>query len=109
MTKQALESKGKDKKSGSSSTDPWFIYMARCSDSTLYTGIAKDPAKRIKEHNSGPDGAKYTKARRPVTLVWHEACVNRSEATKREGQLKRLSREKKLQLVAGFEPENLRK
>ena len=70
--------------------------MVRCVDNSLYTGIAKDVERRILEHNSGDtSGAKYTKARRPVELVYQEACKSRSIARKREYEIKQLSRQEK--------------
>lgn len=77
----------------------YFVYILQCSDETLYTGIAKDVNTRLEEHNSSPKGAKYTKARRPVELVYSEKYENRSEALKREYAIKQLSREKKLKLI----------
>jgi len=68
-----------------------FVYMVRCADGTLYTGYARDPDKRTRLHNSGR-GAKYTSCRLPVSLVYSEPCESRSEALKREYQLKSLSR-----------------
>lgn len=79
---------------------PWYVYILRCSDSTLYTGITVDPVRRVKEHN-GDDklGARYTKARRPVALVYQESCPNRSEAARREAAIRKLSRNEKLYLI----------
>ena len=79
----------------------WFIYMVRCADNSLYTGIAKDVERRILEHNSGDtSGAKYTKARRPVELVYQEACKSRTIASKREYEIKQLSRQEKEELFS---------
>ena len=79
----------------------WFIYMVRCSDNSLYTGIAKDVERRIDEHNNDDKlGAKYTKARRPVALVYQEACESRSVATRREHEIRQLSREGKNVLLS---------
>lgn len=78
-----------------------YVYIVRCSDGTLYTGIAKDVAARVLAHNQFKSGARYTKARRPVTLVHSESCGSRSEALKREYAIKRMSRRQKLKLVAG--------
>ena len=77
----------------------YFVYIVKCSDDTLYTGIATDIKRRVEEHNSSDKGAKYTKVRRPVKLVYSEESQNRSSATKREMAIKKLSREKKLELV----------
>jgi putative endonuclease len=78
----------------------YFVYIVACSDTTLYTGIAKDVAQRIQEHNSSAKGAKYTRTRRPVTLVHTEEFSDRSSASKREYEIKKMPREKKLQLSA---------
>jgi len=78
----------------------WFIYMVRCADNSLYTGIAKDVERRIHEHNSdNTSGAKYTKARRPVVLVYQEACESRSAATRREYEIRQLGRKGKEKLL----------
>lgn len=77
----------------------YFVYIVKCSDETLYTGIAKDLQQRIEEHNSSEKGAKYTKARRPVTLVYSETAQDRSSASKREYAIKKLSRIQKLELI----------
>lgn len=75
------------------------MYMLQCADTSLYTGITTDLNRRVEEHNSSPLGAKYTKARRPVILVWYEICATRSEASKREREIKRLTRDEKRQLI----------
>jgi len=78
----------------------WWVYMLRCADSTLYTGITTDLARRLLEHNGKrAGGARYTRARRPVTLHYKEAAPDRSTATRREAALRRLSRREKLGLV----------
>lgn len=76
-----------------------IVYIVRCSDDTLYTGYTTDLEKRITEHNSDIRGAKYTKARRPVTLVYSETFSTKSEALKREHALKKLTRAEKLSLI----------
>ncbi len=86
------------------SADPWYVYMAVCNDQTIYTGIAKDLQKRLSEHNNGANGAKYTRSRRPVAIVYQEMQPSRSAATKRELQLKKLPRAKKLQLIKKLSP-----
>jgi putative endonuclease len=83
-------------------SDCWYTYMVRCSDLTLYTGIAKDPEKRLQEHNTGKNGARYTRARRPVQLVFLEKFTSRSAAAKREHQLKQMSRTAKKQLMLDY-------
>lgn len=78
---------------------PWFIYIVRCADDTLYTGITTGPARRVQEHNSGgPKGARYTHPRRPVSLVYVERAPSRSVATQRELMIKKLDRHRKLEL-----------
>jgi putative endonuclease len=75
-----------------------FVYILRCADDTLYTGYARDPEKREDAHNRGR-GARYTSGRRPVALVYREAFTSKSAALRREHQLKRLNRVRKLALV----------
>ena len=69
---------------------PWYVYMVRCADSTIYTGIARDIDARILQHNAG-HGAKYTKSRRPVDLVYQEGAADRGAALRREYAIKRLT------------------
>lgn len=76
-----------------------YTYILRCKDGTLYTGWTKDLNRRVKEHNAGK-GAKYTKARRPVKLVYCEEFSTRTEAMKRECAIKRMRREEKERLIA---------
>jgi putative endonuclease len=78
----------------------WFVYIVECSDGTLYTGISTDVSKRISTHNLGK-GAKYTKTRLPVVLKWLKPCNNRSEASKEEHRIKKLTRKQKLALING--------
>jgi len=80
-------------------SDIWHIYMVRCSDGTLYTGITNDLEKRIEAHNSGKEGARYTRSRRPVKLVYSEQVESKSAAAKLEYQLKKLPRLKKIRLI----------
>jgi putative endonuclease len=77
----------------------WYVYIVRCRDNTLYTGISTDPQTRVVEHNTGQNGAKYTRARRPVCLLYTEPAASRSAALKREIAIKRLSRQAKLALI----------
>ena len=77
----------------------YFVYILECCDGSLYTGITKDIAKRLNEHNTSNKGAKYTKARRPVKLLYQEPSLDRSSASKREYAIKKLTRLKKLQLI----------
>jgi len=81
----------------------WYIYMVRCADKTLYTGIAKDIAERINTHNERK-GAKYTRVRLPVKLVYQERSKDRSAATKRELAIKKLTRKGKLLLIKNKRP-----
>jgi len=78
----------------------WFVYILRCADQTLYTGITTNIARRVHEHNAKTKGAKYTKVKRPVTLVYQEPATSRSHALKREAEMKRLSRKEKLVLIS---------
>jgi putative endonuclease len=79
----------------------WFVYIVRCADQSLYTGIAKDVARRLAEHNSGGMyAAHYTRGRRPVVLVYMEEARSRSAASKREYEIKQLTRQEKDDLVA---------
>ncbi len=77
----------------------YSVYIVRCADGTFYTGIATDVQRRIEEHNTSPKGARYTRSRRPVTLVWEEKHPDRSSASKREHALKKMSREAKRRLI----------
>ena len=76
----------------------WFVYILKCSDNTLYTGITNNLDKRIKAHNSGV-GAKYTKGRRPVSMVYYEEQTDKSSALKREIAIKALNRNEKDLLI----------
>lgn len=78
---------------------PWKVYIGRCADGSLYTGIARDVMARIAEHNRG-SGAKYTRSRGPVELVYAETAQTRGEAQRREAEIKRLSAAGKRELVA---------
>jgi putative endonuclease len=78
----------------------WYVYIVRCSDDSLYTGITKDPERRVDEHNyNNLLGALYTRGRRPVKLVYKEVRKTRSEAAKREYAIKQLDRNEKEALV----------
>ena len=76
----------------------FFCYMVECADGTFYTGWSTDPERRVKTHNTGK-GAKYTKTRRPVKLIYVEELPDMSSALKRERAIKRLSRKEKEKLV----------
>lgn len=73
----------------------YTLYILKCSDDTYYTGIALDVEKRLSEHNSSDKGAKYTRHRRPVTLMYRELCSDKSSALKRERAIKRMKRSAK--------------
>ena len=75
----------------------WCVYIIRCKDSLLYTGITKDLERRVKEHNSG-NGCRFTKYRAPVELMYCERARGRPQALVREAEIKRLSRAKKMEL-----------
>ena len=77
----------------------YYLYILKCADKTLYTGITVDLERRIEEHNDSKLGAKYTRARRPVKLVYSKKFRNRSSASKEENRIKNLSREEKLGLI----------
>jgi|TARA_B110000116_G_scaffold251943_1_gene247444 putative endonuclease len=76
----------------------WSVYIIQCADKTLYTGITNNLTKRLKMHESGI-AAKYTKGRGPFVLVYQEFCENRSLSTKREAEIKKLTKEKKYKLI----------
>ncbi len=75
------------------------VYILKCKDDTLYTGICTDVLRRVDEHNNSDKGAKYTRNRRPVSLVYSEESEDRSSASKREYEIKKLTRAKKLELI----------
>lgn len=84
-----------------SSCKQWCVYILRCKDGTLYTGATDDMEKRLAAHASGR-GAKYTRGRAPLTLVYQEICTDRSAALRREHAIKQLPREKKLLLCEAY-------
>ena len=78
----------------------WHVYILRCGDGTLYTGVARDLKRRLRQHNGElVGGASYTRGRRPVELLWSERCESRSLAQQREAAIKGLSRPEKLRLI----------
>lgn len=78
----------------------WYVYMVECADGSLYTGVATDVERRVEEHNSQTlKAAKYTRARQPVTLAYQSLEGSRSEACRREWEIKQLSRSQKLRLI----------
>lgn len=80
---------------------PHFVYLAECSDGSLYAGTCIDLKAREAKHNDG-SGAKYTRGRRPVRFVYHEKCETLSEALRREAVIKKMERQKKMALITGF-------
>jgi len=76
----------------------WFVYILKCSDATLYTGITTDLKRRVAEHNNSPLGAKYTHGRRPVKLVYSKEFKTKSLAAIEEARIKKISRKEKLNL-----------
>jgi putative endonuclease len=85
-------------KYNNASSSSYWLYILQCNDGTFYTGICKNTAKRLSQHNAGT-GAKYTKHRTPVILVYSEECASRSTALKREYAIKQLSRTQKSNLI----------
>ena len=85
--------------SQSPSSHPYTVYILRCADDTLYTGIDRDVHLRLMEHNTSDKAAKYTRARRPLLLVYQESCENKSIALKREIVIKKMKRNQKLELI----------
>lgn len=86
----------------------WFLYLLECSDGTIYTGITNDVKARVAKHNSGK-GAKYTRGRRPVLLKRSFTYKNRSEASKAEYVFKKLSKQKKQELINEGRKNKIRK
>ena len=80
-------------------TAPYILYLLRCSDGTLYTGITVDVTRRLHEHNTSDKGAKYTKSRRPCVLVYHELLNTKSAALKREIAIKKMTKAQKESLL----------
>jgi len=80
----------------------YYLYILECSDQTLYSGITVDLERRVKEHDSSELGAKYTRGRKPVKLVFSKEFQNRSQASKEESRIKKLSREEKLELIKTY-------
>lgn len=110
--RKSLSAKSAPKKSASKKSTPtqsaaavsapqsWHVYIVRCADGTFYTGVAIDVARRVDEHNGrGQRGARYTRVRRPVKLVYQEMAAGRSEAGKREYAIKQQSRTAKRALI----------
>lgn len=94
---KALEAKQKRKRKKSAS-DPWFVYLLRCADGSLYTGITNDVNRRLRKHQEGV-GARYTRTRRPVSLLYQEKLRDRAAALIRECEVKSFPKKKKEALV----------
>ena len=92
---EALETAGKRQPE-----EGWLLYILRCQNDTFYTGVTKDLERRLKMHNEGK-ASRYTRARRPVELIYYEDCASRAQALIRECQVKALSRKEKEKLVSG--------
>ncbi|MEL7044511.1 MAG: GIY-YIG nuclease family protein [Pseudomonadota bacterium] len=83
----------------SADEEGWQVYLLRCGDGTLYTGVTSNLERRLRQHNGEiGGGARYTRARRPVTLLWSECCTSRGEAQRWEARIKTMSRSAKLRL-----------
>jgi len=76
----------------------WFVYIVRCADGTLYTGVSTDTARRCKQHNDGK-ASRYTRSRRPVRLIYQETHADQGSALRREAAIKALSRRQKMALI----------
>jgi len=81
----------------------WYVYILECKDKTLYTGVTTDLKRRLAEHNTSGLGAKYTKGRRPLKLAYTIKKKNKSGAQKEESRIKKLSRVKKIKLIANYD------
>ena len=79
--------------------NPWFLYVLRCNDNTFYTGVTNDLNRRVNDHNYSPRGAKYTKTRRPVQLIYWRGFKDRSSAQKAEYKFKKLTRGQKEKII----------
>jgi len=77
----------------------WYLYVLRCNDETLYAGVTTDVQRRLKEHNHSPRGAKYTKPRRPVNVVYWKLFRDRGSAQRAEYEFKQLTKEQKEKIV----------
>jgi len=97
---EGLQRKAKTAKRGAKSREKWFLYILRCSDGSLYTGVTKDLARRFKMHQAGR-ASRYTRSHGPVEMVYSETCHDRSSALIRECEVKEWPRPKKEQLIRG--------
>ncbi len=94
--------RAKEKKAPAKRSEKWYLYILKCSDLSLYTGITKDMERRFKMHSQGK-AARYTRTRLPVEVVYRETCKTRTEALSRECYVKALPKQKKLALIQGVE------
>ena len=99
-----MEKLPKDSKKELKPDKTWFVYILRCADDTLYTGITNDLTRRLEKHNAGT-ASRYTRSRLPVALVYQEVQASRSDALKRELAIKALSRRQKEELIQGMAPQ----
>ncbi|MBQ6998903.1 MAG: GIY-YIG nuclease family protein [Clostridia bacterium] len=83
-----------------------YVYILKCSDGTLYTGWTTDPENRLITHNSG-NGAKYTRSRLPVEMVYCQECTDKSHALRREREIKKMSRSEKLKLISKLKTDTI--
>lgn len=88
----------RNEKMKKTSSDPWFVYVIRCADGSLYTGITKDVKRRCQQHNNGT-ASRYTRSRLPTKLVWQEAHPSQNSALKREAAIKAMTRRQKIALI----------
>ncbi len=102
--KRMLEGMRKKEKKTRKKSGKWFLYMLRCSDLSLYTGITKDIERRFKKHSEGK-GARYTRTRRPLEVVYQETCKTRTSALIRECEMKAFPRPKKLAIIEKYKLE----
>jgi len=89
-----------DEAGSAPAVNPWWVYVIRCDDGSLYTGVSTDPERRFREHLQHPRGAKYFNGREPESIVYREAGHTRSSACQREAAIKKLTRPAKLALLA---------
>jgi 3-methyladenine DNA glycosylase AlkD/predicted GIY-YIG superfamily endonuclease len=85
----------------------YYVYIIKCKDGSLYTGITTNLERRVEEHNSSKKGAKYTAARRPVTMVFNMECLDRSRASQLEHQIKKMTKSSKLELIDNFKAKKM--
>ena len=88
-----------DKKGMAVKCDRWWVYILECADGSFYTGITTEPKRRLEEHNGPDKGAKYTRSRQPVIMVYQKETANRSEASKLEYAIKKMDRKNKEALI----------